>query len=293
VFAQVAESGPLLAAITVSALAGLVSFLSPCILPLVPAYLSYVTGLGGADLDAALGTDPAGRPVPGSAPAATVAATGTTAVAAPVAAASTAAASATILTRRRARGRVTAGVALFVAGFTAVFVLVSLAASTLGRTLLLRQREIEVAAGLLIILLGVAFLGLVPGLQREWRIRRLPAAGLAGAPVLGAVFALSWTPCLSPTLAAVLGLAAVEGSAGRGAVLATAYGLGLGFPFLLFGLGFRRLLGVFAVIRRHSGWVTRIGGVMLVLLGLALVTGAWTEVINWLRATVGPGEVGI
>jgi cytochrome c-type biogenesis protein len=272
VFAQVAESGPLLTAIAVSALAGLVSFLSPCILPLVPAYLSYVTGLGGADLDAALGTDPAGRPVPQTASAGT---------------------SVAVLTRRRARGRVTAGVALFVAGFTVVFVLISLAASTLGRSLLLRQREIEVAAGLLIVLLGVAFIGLVPGLRREWRIRRLPAAGLAGAPVLGAVFALSWTPCLSPTLAAVLGLAAVEGSAGRGAVLATAYGIGLGLPFLLFGLGFRRLLGMFAVIRRHSDWVTRIGGVMLILLGLALVTGAWTEVINWLRATVGPGEVGI
>jgi cytochrome c-type biogenesis protein len=276
VFAQVAESGPLLAAIAVSALAGLVSFLSPCILPLVPAYLSYVTGLGGADLDAALGTDPAGRPV--------------TTVTASASAASTDTAT---LTRRRVRGRVAAGVALFVTGFTVVFVLVSLAASTLGRALLLRQREIEVVAGLLIILLGVTFLGLVPGLQREWRIHRLPAAGLAGAPVLGAVFALSWTPCLSPTLAAVLGLAAVEGSAVRGAVLATAYGFGLGLPFLLFGLGFRRLLGGFAVIRRHSGWVTRIGGVMLILLGLALVTGAWTEVINWLRATVGPGEVGI
>lgn len=271
-FAQVAESGPLLAAIAVSALAGLVSFLSPCILPLVPAYLSYVTGLGGADLDAALGTDPAGRQV--SADPATGTATAT-------------------LTRRRVRGRVTAGVALFVVGFTVVFVLISLAASTLGRTLLLRQREIEVVAGVAIIVLGAAFLGLVPGLQREWRFRRLPAAGLAGAPVLGAVFALSWTPCLSPTLAAVLGLAAVEGSAGRGAVLASAYGLGLGLPFLLFGLGFRRLLGMFAVIRRHSVWVTRIGGVMLVLLGLALVTGTWTEAINWLRATVGPGEVGI
>lgn len=285
-FAEVAESGPLLAAITVSALAGLVSFLSPCILPLVPAYLSYVTGLGGADLDAALGTDPAGRPLPGPAAADAPADVATVDVAGAVIGTAT-------LTRGRARGRVVAGVALFVAGFTVVFVLVSLGASALGRTLLLRQREIEVAAGLLIIVLGAAFLGLIPGIRREWRIRRLPAAGLTGAPVLGAVFALSWTPCLSPTLAAVLGLAAVEGSAGRGAVLATAYGLGLGLPFLLFGLGFRRLLGMFAVIRRHSGWVTRIGGVMLILLGLALVTGVWTEIINWLRATVGPGEVGI
>jgi cytochrome c-type biogenesis protein len=264
-FAGVAESGPLLTAIAVSALAGLVSFLSPCILPLVPAYLSYVTGLGGADLDAAAGS---------SAETAVAAGSG-------------------VLTRRRVRGRVAAGVGLFVAGFTTVFVILSVTVSTLGRALLLRQRAIEIGAGLLIILLGIAFLGAIPGLQNEWRWRRLPAAGLAGAPLLGAVFALSWTPCLSPTLAAVLGLAAVSGSAVRGAVLATAYGLGLGVPFVLFGLGFRRLLGVFAVIRRHSVWVTRIGGAMLILLGLALVSGVWLDFINWLRATVGPGEVGI
>ncbi|MGH3739527.1 MAG: cytochrome c biogenesis CcdA family protein, partial [Micromonosporaceae bacterium] len=196
------------------------------------------------------------------------------------------------LTRRHARGRVVLGSALFVGGFTAVFVLLAVAASTLGRALLLRQRPIEIGAGLLTIVLGAAFLGLVPALQRQWR-PKLPAAGLAGAPLLGAVFALSWTPCLSPTLTAVLGLAAVEGSVVRGAVLALAYSFGLGVPFLLFGLGFRGLLGVFAVIRRHSVWVTRIGGVMLILLGLLLVTGLWTDVINWLRATVGPGEIGI
>jgi cytochrome c-type biogenesis protein len=266
-FARVAESGPLLAAIAVSALAGLVSFLSPCILPLVPAYLSYVTGLGGADLDAAVGPDRTDR--------------------------DEALAGVGVVTRRRVQGRVALGVGLFVLGFTAVFVILSVTVSTIGAALLIRQRAIEIGAGLVIIMLGVAFLGLIPGLQNEWRLRRLPAAGLAGAPVLGAVFALSWTPCLSPTLAAVLGLAAVSGSAVRGAVLATAYGLGLGVPFVLFGLGFRRLLGVFAVIRRHSLWVTRIGGAMLILLGLALVTGVWLDFINWLRATVGPGEVGI
>ncbi|MGH3713494.1 MAG: cytochrome c biogenesis CcdA family protein [Micromonosporaceae bacterium] len=275
-FAETAQSGPLFAAIAVSALAGLVSFLSPCILPLVPGYLSYVTGLGGADLDAALGTDPSGNPVAGGEARAT----------------GEAASAVATLTKGRARGRVVLGSALFVAGFTAVFVLLSVAASEIGRALLLRQRAIEIGAGLLIIGLGLAFLGLVPALQRQWR-PRLPAAGLASAPVLGAVFALSWTPCLSPTLTAVLGLAAVEGSAVRGAVLATAYGLGLGVPFLLFGLGFRGLLGVFAVIRRHSAWVTRIGGAMLIIVGLLLVTGLWTEAINWLRATVGPGEIGI
>jgi len=185
------------------------------------------------------------------------------------------------------------GAGLFVLGFTAVFVLISLAASGLGRALLTHAAVVERVVGALIILLGLAFLGWIPGLQREFRLHRLPAAGLASAPVLGAVFALSWTPCLSPTLTAVLGLAAVEGTAGRGALLATAYSLGLGIPFLLFGLGFRRLLGLFAVIRRHSRWVTRIGGGLLILVGLALLTGAWTDFINWLRAVVGPVEVSI
>jgi cytochrome c-type biogenesis protein len=141
--------------------------------------------------------------------------------------------------------------------------------------------------------LGVAYLGLIPGLQREVRIRRLPAAGLAGAPVLGAVFALSWVPCLGPTLVAVLGLSLTGGQTGRAVVLSAAYCLGLGIPFLAFGLGFRRLLGVFAVIRRNSRWVTRVGGALLLVIGVALVTGGWTDFLNWLRATVGSGTVGI
>jgi cytochrome c-type biogenesis protein len=139
--------------------------------------------------------------------------------------------------------------------------------------------------------LGAAFLGLIPGLQRDVRVRKLPAAGLAGAPVLGAVFALSWTPCISPTLGAVLGLSAIGGQTGRAVTLGIAYCVGLGLPFLAFGLGFRRLLGVFAVIRRNSQWVTRVGGVLLIIVGIAMVTGGWTDFINWLRATVGTGSV--
>jgi cytochrome c-type biogenesis protein len=242
--AAIAQSGPLVLAIGVAALAGLASFLSPCVLPLVPGYLSYVTGLAGADLDAG-----------------------------------------------RRRGRVLAGTALFTVGFAAVFVLTTILAAAAGRSLLAHERVLEVVVGALIIVLGLAFLGLVPGLQREWRIHRLPSAGLFGAPVFGAVFALSWAPCVGPTLGAVLGLAAVGGSTGRAVTLAGAYCLGLGLPFVVFGLGFRRLLGVFAAIRRNSVWVTRIGGALLILVGLALVTGAWTEFVNWLRATVGAGEV--
>jgi cytochrome c-type biogenesis protein len=245
-FAAVASSGPLAVAVLVAALAGLVSFLSPCVLPLVPGYLSYVTGLAGADLDDG-----------------------------------------------RRRGRVLVGTLLFVAGFAAVFVLTSVVAASVGRTLLAHDRVLQIVVGALVVVMGLAFLGVIPGLQREWRIHRLPDAGLFGAPVFGAVFALSWTPCLGPTLAAVLGLAAVGGSTGRAVVLAVAYCLGLGLPFVAFGLGFRRLIGVFQAVRRNSRWITRIGGVLLILVGLALMTGAWTEFVNWLRATVGVGEVSV
>lgn len=251
-FAGIALSGPLMLAVVVAAIAGLVSFLSPCILPLVPGYLSYVTGLVGADLDAALH-----RPTAAS------------------------------------RGRLALGVLGFIAGFTAVFTLMGLFTSSVGVALKGHERVIQLVAGLLIIGLGMAFAGLIPGLQREWRIHRLPAAGLASAPVLGAVFAISWVPCIGPTLGAVLALAANEGSAARAATLTIAYCLGLGLPFLAFALGFRRLIGLRQAIRRHNAWVTRIGGAMLILVGLALVTGVWDSIMIWFRATIGPGSVSL
>jgi cytochrome c-type biogenesis protein len=254
-FASIASSGPLLAAIGVAALAGLVSFLSPCVLPLVPGYVSYVTGMAGADLDAALGTDPRGRAVPRTG-------------------------------GMGARGRIVAGTLLFVAGFTVVFTLASVVAAQAGRALLVHQRVEEVAVGTVIVVLGFAFLGLIPGLQHDLRLRRLPAAGLIGAPLLGAVFGLSWSPCLGPTLLAVLGLA-TQGGTGRAVTLAVAYCLGLGLPFLAFGLGLRRLLGVFATVRRHSRWVTRFGGALLILVGVALLSGAWDHFVTWLRAAAG------
>jgi cytochrome c-type biogenesis protein len=247
-FAGIAESGPLLAAVGVAALAGVVSFFAPCMLPLVPGYLSYVTGLAGADLPAA---------------------------------------------GQRPRGRAVAGTGLFVLGFTAVFVVLSYAVGALGRALLVHARTIEIVAGLLTIVLGLAFLEVLPWWGGTWRISRLPRVGLAGAPLLGGVFALSWTPCLSPTLAAVLGLAAVQGSASRGATLAAAYSLGMGVPFIAFAAGFGRLLRVVGFIRRHNLWVTRLGGALLIAVGGALLSGEWTEFVNWLRATVGPGQIGI
>jgi cytochrome c-type biogenesis protein len=242
---EVVTGGPLYLAVAIAALAGLVSFLSPCILPLVPGYLSYVTGLVGADLDSPR------------------------------------------------KGRVLAGVALFITGFAAVFITVSVLAAEAGRMLIRYDRQVQLVVGLLIIVLGLAFIGVIPGMQNELRFRKLPQAGLAGAPVFGMVFALSWIPCTSPTLGAVLGMAGVGGNTGRAVVLAIGYCVGIGLPFLVFGLGLRRLAGVTKAIRRNSRWVTRIGGAMLILVGLALVTGFWGEFMIWLRVTVGPGSVGI
>ena len=191
------------------------------------------------------------------------------------------------------KGRVLAGTLLFIAGFTAVFTATAILFASVGRVFIRYERALEIGAGALVILLGLAFVGVLPGLQREFRIQRLPAAGLLGAPVFGAVFALSWMPCTGPTLAAVLGMATPGGQTDRAVVLAVAYCLGLGLPFVVFGLGFHRLLGVFRAVRRNSRWVTRVGGVLLVLIGLALVTGGWTNFVIWLQTTVGVGEVSI
>ena len=278
-FAELARSGPLLLAIGAAALAGLVSFLSPCVLPLVPGYLSYVTGLSGSEWErrgAAAGTEPG--------PAAGTAGGGGT---------GGVVAATRVTSRPVVWGRVLAGTLLFIAGFTAVFTLTAVLVTALGQALFAQKRPLEIVIGAVIILLGLSYLGLVPGMQREFRIRRLPAAGLLGAPVFGAVFALSWVPCVGPTLGAVLGMGTASGQADRAAVLAVAYCLGLGLPFVAFGLGFHRLLGLFRAIRRNSRWVTRIGGALLIAIGLALVTGGWQQVVIWLQTTVGVGEVSI
>ncbi|MEV2236525.1 cytochrome c biogenesis protein CcdA [Micromonospora sp. NPDC049891] len=281
-FGQLAESGPLLLALGAAALAGLVSFLSPCVLPLMPGYLSYVTGLAGADLEGRRESPTAGETPVGGGGTSGGGGVGTavrpdTRVAPAV------------------KGRVLAGTLLFIAGFTVVFTATAVLFSGVGRVFFDHERTLEIIVGGLIVLLGLGYLGALPGFQREFRINRLPAAGLLGAPVLGAVFALSWVPCTGPTLAAVLGMATTSGQTDRAVVLAVAYCLGLGLPFVVFGLGFNRLLGVFRTVRRHSRWVTRIGGALLILIGLALLTGGWTNVVIWLQTTVGVGnfEVGI
>ncbi|MER7586865.1 cytochrome c biogenesis protein CcdA [Micromonospora sp. NPDC127501] len=268
-FEELALSGPLLLAIGAAALAGLVSFLSPCVLPLVPGYLSYVTGLAGADLE---GRRPEVDPTPAS---------GGVAVKERVARAGA------------VKGRVLAGTLLFIGGFTVVFVATAILFASIGRVFFDYKRELQIGVGLLIIVAGLSYLGMIPALQREFRISRLPSAGLLGAPVFGAVFALSWVPCTGPTLGAVMGMATASGQSDRAVVLAVAYCLGLGIPFIVFGLGFERLLGVFRAVRRNSRWVTRVGGALLILIGLALVTGGWQSFVIWLQTTVGVGEVSI
>ncbi|MFG1718302.1 cytochrome c biogenesis CcdA family protein [Micromonospora chalcea] len=288
-FRQLAESGPLLFAVGAAALAGLVSFLSPCVLPLMPGYLSYVTGLAGADLEGVRKGPLLTPPVEegplvnagGASGGGTGGGVGVAERAAPQ------------RTTAAVKGRVLAGTLLFIAGFTVVFVATAILFSGVGKLFFRYERTLEIVIGALVVVLGLGYLGVVPGMQREFRIRWLPSAGLLGAPVLGAVFALSWLPCTGPTLGAVLGMAATEGGTDRAVVLAVAYCLGLGIPFVVFGLGFQRLLGVFRAVRRNSRWVTRIGGALLIAIGLALITGGWVNVVIWLQTNVGVGEVSI
>jgi cytochrome c-type biogenesis protein len=263
--------GPLLVAAAVAALAGLISFASPCVLPLVPGYLSYVTGLVGTGARTT-------APAPAVAPAG---AGGTTTEVR------------TAVDERSPRGRMVLGAVLFVLGFTAVFVAFGALFGGLGRLLLEHQDVITRVMGVVTVVVGLAFLGWLPALQRTRKLAVRPVAGLAGAPLLGIVFGLGWTPCLGPTLSAVNVLAFTEATAGRGALLGLAYCLGLGVPFVLVALGARWAMGATSFLRRHAVAVTRVGGAVLVLVGLLLVTGAWTEMMTWLRgwlAATGLGE---
>lgn len=266
--------GPLLLAAPVAAAAGLVSFLSPCCLPLVPGYLSFVTGLSGADLageQASVVDAPVTRTAAGSGGALLT-------VPRPVKKRTGA--------RSAPRARVLLGSVLFVLGFSAVFVSEGALFGGIGALLLVHQRLVELVLGAVTVLLGLSFAGVAPGLRREVRIRQVPRVGLAGAPLLGIVFGVGWTPCLGPTLAAVQTLAYTQGSAGRGALLTMFYCLGLGLPFIATGLAFRRSLTLFAAVRRHYALVSRIGGGLLVVIGLMLMTGVWDQMTIALRVWV-------
>jgi cytochrome c-type biogenesis protein len=269
-------AGPVLLAIPVAAAAGAITFLSPCCLPLVPGYLSYVTGMSGTAATEA-GSDAAAADEPGPAlgsPAVALAAAGTTTTTLPV------------QTRLQPRSRVMLGTLLFVLGFSALFAVEGMTVSSIGDALAIHADGLSKILGAVIILLGLMFMGVFDRFSFAGRIFRpafRPRAGLAGAPLLGVMFGLSWTPCIGPTLTAVLVLGGNSGTALRGGLLAFVYALGLGIPFLIMAFAFQRGVTVFGFARRHARLITRIGGLMLITVGVLEVTGAWASAIIWLK----------
>ena len=284
---QLVTSGPLLLALPVAAAAGAVTFLSPCCLPLVPGYLSFVTGMAGAGGPSSPAA-PASVPAPSAsgASAAGASAAGASAAGASTAGVAVAAPPLAATAAVPPRGRVVAGTALFVLGFSVVFMAYGAALGGLGHLLTGHARVLTQVLGGLTILLGLLFAGAFDRFSFAGRIARpsaRPKAGLAGAPLLGVMFGLGWTPCIGPTLTAVLALSASTGTVARGAVLAFVYALGLGVPFLLVSFGFQVAMRAFAFFRRHARLVTRIGGAMLICVGLLEVTGAWSTFMAWLQ----------
>jgi len=246
---SLAVSGPLLAAVAVAVLAGAVSFASPCVVPLVPGYLAYLAGLVGAE-----------------APPATVEES---------------------RAPRSGRWRVAGAAALFVAGFTLVFGAILVGVVWLSDALVRNEAVLQRAGGVVMIAMGLAFVGLVPSLQRERRVHWVPRAGVWGAPLLGAVFGLGWVPCVGPTLAGVVAVAAGTGGGSlRGVVLTLAYCAGLGLPFVVIALGAARAVRALGWLRRHTRAIQIGGGVLLVGVGLLLVSGTWAGLLATLQSSV-------
>jgi cytochrome c-type biogenesis protein len=240
-FSGTARDGSLLLAVPVALVAGTVSFFSPCVIPLLPGYLSYVTGLSGADIVAGGGA--------------------------------------------KVRGRMLAGVGLFVLGFALVYVALGGAFGALGDRLIEYQDVLTKVLGVVTILLGLVFAGVVPWFQRDVRVHTVPAVGVGAAPVLGVLFGLGWTPCIGPTLGAVLSLSGTYGAnPTRGAILAFVYCLGLGIPFLIAALSFERMMTAVTWVRKRQVWVMRLGGAMLVVVGILLLTGVWDSMVQSLQS---------
>ena len=245
-FAQTAAAGPLLLAVGVCVLAGLVSFASPCVVPLVPGYLSYLAAVVGVDdVDAGAGQ----------------------------------------VALRNERLRVAGSALLFVAGFTTVFALGTVAVLGMTTSLITNQLLLQRVGGVLTIVMGLVFIGFIPALQRQARFTPRRLAGVAGAPLLGAVFGLGWTPCLGPTLTGVITVAsATDGaSVARGLLLVIAYCLGLGIPFVLLALGSGWAVNGFGWLRRNTRAIQIFGGLLLIAVGIALVTGVWNDFVSWVR----------
>ncbi|WP_415855609.1 cytochrome c biogenesis CcdA family protein [Sinomonas sp. G460-2] len=239
-FSDAVLNGSLLLAVPVCLLAGLVSFLSPCVLPLVPGYLGYVTGLTGVDLE------------------------------------------------KQKRGRMVAGIALFVLGFTVVFVSTGAVFGQLGSWLATSQVWLTRVLGIVVVLMGIVFMGGLGIFQREARVHAKPRAGLWGAPVLGITFGLGWVPCIGPTLASVQLLAFTDGpTAYKGAFLTFVYCVGLGVPFLLIALAFRRGMGALKFFKKHRRALQVFGGGMLILIGVLIVSGVWSHWISQLQLWIG------
>jgi len=255
-FVDTVTSGSLIAAAAVSLVVGVVGFLSPCVLPLVPGYLSYVAGLAGAE---AAVTESGG-----------------------------AGSTRTIVRQRRMVG----GALLFVLGFTAVFVAGGALFGTLGSYMAEHHVALQRIFGTITIIMGLVFIGQIPFLQRELKVHRLPQSGLLGAPILGITFGLAWTPCLAPTITAVLQLATIQATAGRGAVLSVFYCFGLGVPFVLVAMGLGWVTGALAAVRRHARLVSQIGGGLLIVFGLLMLTGTWDHWMNVLNSRFARGFVG-
>jgi len=238
--AHTVETGPVLVAAAVSVVVGVVGFLSPCVLPLVPGYLSYVAGLAGES-------------------------------------------------ERPSQRRTVLGALLFVLGFTVVLVAQGAVFGQLGNSIRSHELGLERILGIVTVVMGLVFLGRIGFLQREFKIHRLPRAGLLGAPLLGFGFGLAWTPCLTPTFTAIDSMSVTEGTAGRGALLMAFYCLGLGIPFILVALGFGWVASALSFVRRHRRGVSAVGGVLLLTIGVLLLSGQWNQLMIDLRTHIAPG----